>query len=66
MVMAGAIKVGALGGKPTDLAKVVKVLVRGSGRSKSENAEDSEYIDEQWWGKADEEVDADGRGGNDT
>jgi hypothetical protein len=50
MVTAAAIKVGAMNGKPKELADVVELLVRGAGDKKAPDASDSEYIEEQWWG----------------
>lgn len=67
MTTATAIKVGAMGGKPTDMSELVELLVRGAGGKKGADASDSEYIEEQWWAtdSGDEAVD-DGPRGHDS
>lgn len=61
MTTAAAIGVGAMGKKPSEMIEVIQLLVRGAGDKKGDDASDSEYIDEQWWGT--EDVDEEANGG---
>jgi hypothetical protein len=75
MVVAGGIKVGAFGGKPQDLLKIVELLTEGSKpprvAASDKSDEDSEYAEDWSWGSNGDEDDeeeqlAGGRWGDDT
>lgn len=75
MVVAGGIKVGAFGGKPADLLKIVRLITEGTKPPPSAagdgSEEDSEYAEDWSWGSSGDENDeeeqlAGGRWGDHT